>query len=403
MQWLTNLLGIKPNNDQFARMVEKKLKAKGVTGQFVYDPQKFCINVIAEDGATAGYYLGNAYSEYCNAPAANRQGVLDAFFGDHIEIPDTLNEAIPNVMPRLMMRLFFACLPLSHTNDGESNALPYQVIAEHYAAGLVYDGSTQVAYLSEAQLKTWSIDVETLMERAVTNLARITPEPFQRVKDGLYYSAYNDTYDATRLLDKHRVNECRVKGRPLAITPSRNHLFICGEDDVDAQSIMLDLVDNANDPRPTPAFPMVLDGATWNLWNAPSDHPQRKRFEMLRLVGLSQIYGEQKEDLDEKNEAAGQDIYVASYMAFDHDQHGLTSMAPLTKGVPTMLPQVDQVTFVDPDAAVEGVVGAADWDSFVQIFGDRLKPQGLYPERYFVNSFPTKEEIESMKASAPYR
>jgi hypothetical protein len=62
-----------------------------------------------------------------------------------------------------------------------------------------------------------------------------------------------------------------------------------------------------------------------------------------------------------------------------------------TKDVITLLPKTDLVHFFD--AEKKKMVAIAEWDRVVEIVGDLMLEQGMYPERYLVQDFPTGEQL----------
>ena len=71
-----------------------------------------------------------------------------------------------------------------------------------------------------------------------------------------------------------------------------------------------------------------------------------------------------------------------------------------TQGVPTLLPQVDAIYFVQGNAD-RGLrpVGRIAWDRVLDVMGDRMEPLGLYPERYRVRCFPTDGELARLMSA----
>jgi hypothetical protein len=401
MSWLGNLFGGKPTHEQFSRIVQKVLREKGIEGDLVYDAQKFSIDVMTSRGLAQTFMLGNAYDDYCRVPASERKNVLEGYLAPHAEVPATLNEAVTNVFPRVQMRSFFEQIALQSKIGllpaGDHALMPRRPLAERFAISLVFDSPFQVAYLANSKLKEWSTTFDELLPRAITNLERITPEPFQRLSDGLYYSQYNDTHDATRLLLNHRVTECRVQGRTIAAIPNRNRLFISGEDDHVALTKMIEMIEQSlqQESRSMPVFPLVFNGATWELWKVPANHPLKEKFDYFEALGMNEEYGAQKELLEALHEKEGSEFFVATFVAYQHKDGGIMTCSTITKDVPTMLPKTEQVTFVRIEPSE--VVATVPWEEAAQLLGERLKPVGLYPERYFVEQFPTDAECVRLK------
>lgn len=405
MNWLGNLFGGggKPDRNKFGAIVSKHLAAQGdVPGKLVYDAQEFAVKVVAEDGGIArSYYLQNAYDDYCRSAPENRAGVLDAYFQTPPEVPEKLHDAITHIMPRLQMRTFFGSILLQSrlgvVPAQQAETFVYRVVAENFAAALIYDSEKHVSYVPAQKYKDWDVSFDELFERALVNLDRVTPEPFQRAQAGFYYSHYQDTHDATRALLRGRVSECRLNGRPVAVMPNRNRLFLVGEDDFAAQDAMLSWTSKSlqEESRPQPVFPIVFDGNEWVAW-APSDaNPHAEKFKRMVATAWNEEYTTQKSYLDAIHQKEQKDVFVANYMLFQDQSGKLHSVATLTNGVPTFIPKADEIAFVKSEK--ESTI--VEWDAAAEVLGARMKSvEGLWPLRWFVDYFPTDEELAKMEA-----
>ncbi len=82
-----------------------------------------------------------------------------------------------------------------------------------------------------------------------------------------------------------------------------------------------------------------------------------------------------------QSKATNKDIAVATYSQ-----------------VPTLLPVVDKVAFVRVPSHYKYVeqFGWADWDGVRRALGQRMKPMGLYPERYCLEGEITEAEMAAM-------
>ncbi len=411
MNWFKDLLGMKPSPEEFAKTALKFIAASGhpeLTNPR-YDAEQFAIVCSNSAGEfTGALYLANAYDEYCRVPKAMRTQLLTDFFLNRSEMPETLNDSIVNIIARLQPRIFFEGMKLrgairtfnSDEKDEASN-MPHKIVGEHFGLTLVHDSPSQVSYISAATLEKWGTTFEELLPRAVTNLTRLTPEPFQPLQDGVYYSHYADTHDCSRLFVMHRVQACRLKGRPVAFTPNRDTLVLTGEDDVDGLALSLKFVQEAlKEPRPMPVFPLILDGEEWRLWDVPAEHPCKDELSNQMLISMADIYGEQKALLEKKFEKEEHDVFVASLTILsDEKVKRYFSMGVWSEGVPTYLPISDRVAFVaSVKGTPENVLLTATFASVLSVMADEMKFHDMYPPRYFVEKFPTTEQLERIRA-----
>lgn len=280
----------------------------------------------------------------------------------------------------------------------ESDPAPRKTIGTHYCLSLVLDTPQSVMYLDEKTLQEWQTSFDELLPRAITNLAGLTPEPFQRIKQGLYYSDYADSHDASRLVVAHRVEECRVKGRPLAFTPNRNTLLITGENDPEGIGEALKIVEaTRQDPRPMPVFPLVYEAGEWQLWQAPADHPCIIDLNKWRTFAMGDLYAEQRHVLEQKLQQENRDLFVASFtMVQRNDSQEVFSYATWTEGVNTLLPLTDSIAFIVLRGKHEMIL-MAPRAIVQQVMGDAMQALDYYPPRLMVDTFPTNAQIEQMK------
>lgn len=408
MNWIKKLLGIKPNQDEFADIAKKALQKYSGIKQIDYDKKNFSLNAQfgTDDSENMVYFLANAFEEYCIASRDQREIVLQAYYGPtpH-EIPNSLDEALPNLLPRVHTRAFFEGNALQY-RTGEINQTtnknmdcPYITVAEHFGKTVVFDTPTTLLHMYRDNLSQWNAQLEDVLKMAMQNLSDLTPEPFEEIAPGLFMSQYQDSHDATRILLLDRIKECKIQGRPLVMVPNRNTMILTGESDHTNHSLMLNVVEEAlKQLRPMLAFPIVLSDQTWHLWHPVAHHEEIERFKYLSAIGMDYIYDTQKTLLDKIHEKEGTDIFVANFLAFKKKDTGeIRSMTVWTEGVHAYLPKVDCVSFVRvEEKESNGVLATVAWEAAQQIVGSLMKPMGIYPERYEVVSFPDEKQMAEL-------
>jgi hypothetical protein len=145
------------------------------------------------------------------------------------------------------------------------------------------------------------------------------------------------------------------------------------------------------------AFRLREDGG-WVPFLPPPGHPQYKRYRLCQIKGFGSDYGDQKAALDELHEKTRKDIFVASYSATQNQETGeVRSYCVWSEGVVAFLPKTDCICFFRPRDDENGdIVATAPWADAEAVLGDRIKPVGIYPERYLVEGFPTPEEVAAL-------
>jgi hypothetical protein len=70
------------------------------------------------------------------------------------------------------------------------------------------------------------------------------------------------------------------------------------------------------------------------------------------------------------------------------------SFASWGKGLPTLLPEVDEVIFMEIDAGGEArCVARAPWAEMMDVVPDLLLDTKMFPPRYYVSKFPTSDQL----------
>jgi hypothetical protein len=137
---------------------------------------------------------------------------------------------------------------------------------------------------------------------------------------------------------------------------------------------------------------LILGEHGWRKWRIEKDLPCFERFQKLQLGALWRDYDTQKSLLEEVHEKEGTDIYVAKFEAIQIDGYRICSRCLWIDGVTTLLPQAEIVRFtVEADVVCE-----AEWDTVYERLASQMKPQGMYPERYLVDSFPHPSVLQEL-------
>jgi hypothetical protein len=159
----------------------------------------------------------------------------------------------------------------------------------------------------------------------------------------------------------------------------------------------------------------------WESFAPDACYPGLDGFRALRLESFGHAYAAQKAGLDEHLDEKDHWLLVASYAAQkadldvclgekDHGQlvasyflttmHGAsppTSFAFWVEDQPTLLPRTEKVFIAQGDPAKGGRLAAiADWKRVRKVVGSLMMPVDKFPQRFFVASFPTNEQLEAL-------
>ena len=389
---------VPPSQDDFAKLVMDGLRRAGVTNEISYDPQQFQISVAGEKESTL--FLNNGYHEYCFVAEEDRPHVLRRYvrgwLDAHKLLPEEFAGLQPDLLPAVRSRSFYEFVRLrAALNENDSADSPYQILGEDLAVGLVYDMPDAMRSISNKEFNAWGVTYYEAMETARENLGHLRPRIIgPKEGEGIYVFTTNDGYDSSRLILLELIRQFQVKGEYIAIVPGREMLIVAGSEDTAGLEAMLTLAKKAlQEPRPISGVAVRLDGDDWVPWLPDPSHPHYDEFRMLRMQRYGQDYAEQKELLDALHEKTGEDIFVASFSVVEHkDTRQRTSYCVWTKGSHSLLPKTERIILGGPDQEPIMVT----WDRVAEVVGDLMKQQGMYPERYRVEAFPTGEQLAAM-------
>jgi hypothetical protein len=397
--------GGKPGKDEFARLMADTIRAAGETAPVRYDAEQF--QLVAEREGSHLFNLANAYREYCAAPPERRPDVLRRFsrswFVHRREFPATLQDACPDLLPSIRSRAYFELGRLHIQVQGMGSPdWPYQPLAEHLGISLVYDLPDSIIQLQQHHLNDWKASFENALDVALHDLDEISRQDFVAAGAGVWRSPWRDNHDAARLLLPDRLRPHDVRGDPVAMVPNRDTLLLTGSDDEAGLVRLAKLAEEAlAQPRPISGVAVRLDGDTWLPFLPEAGHPAHDALRLLRVQSHGADYGEQGELLRTLHEKTGEDIFIAAFSAVRLKDSGrVQSYSVWSAGVDTLLPRTDEVFFFRPheDGKNGDIIGTAPWERVHEVAGDLMEPQGMYPERYRVRTFPSGQQLAAIGA-----
>ena len=250
---LDNIFGSKPpSEDQFAQMLIDGIRRAGETGEIQYDAEEFMLTAPQKTILN----LANAYREYCSAPREDRQEVFQkwvrAWFINEKPVPKDYEDIRPDLLPAVRGRAYFELAELELVASGRSGPpCPYQPLGEHLRVGLVYDMHEAMRSIQQEDLDAWGVTFYEAMEVAMENLRQLPMQFIGPEKGGgVYLSANDDDYDASRLLLTDLIARFHLDGNPIAMVPARNALIVAGADDVNALKSLVTLARGAVEKQP---------------------------------------------------------------------------------------------------------------------------------------------------------
>jgi len=190
----------------------------------------------------------------------------------------------------------------------------------------------------------------------------------------------------------------------VALVPNRDIVLITGSDDpAGLLAIATASQDALDQPRFLSGVAVRLVGDDWVPFLPPADHPAYARLRLLHAHTIGRDYANQTEALKALYDKKDEDIFVASWTLMrKHDSEEVVSYTVWSDGVEALLPEADTVYFFRVKGEEEGeIVANASWQRVREVVGHLMQPQGLYPERYRVTSFPNAEQLAVLGRSLP--
>jgi hypothetical protein len=392
MKFLDRLFNRPPNQQQFATLLLKRIRASGDSRPVTFDANGF--RLIRPEGKIS--FLGNIYQEYLRTDKSEREQLIRRFLTmwhtTELPIPDDFDDVKPDLLPALRARAYLEVdVPLA--GDGAGFIPPYEVIGEHLALALVYDLPTSMMTVNDIALEKWGVSFYEAMEVAKRNLEE---KPTQCAQVGSAYSLVNgDGYDATRMVSLDFIRQLDVPGDIIAMAPNRERLYIAGSDDKDGLAFMLHFAEqDVQHERYISGMAFRLEGDDWQPWLPPEEHALHNQFQQLRVQTMGQMYSDQARLLNLRHQNEDIDIFVVSFSGLKNESTcRLTSHCMWAEDVDSLLPHTDEVFFVRPEGESVSIVARGDWDLVCRLAGVLMEPQGLYPERWRVRQFPSADVL----------
>ncbi|HEX7379509.1 MAG TPA: DUF1444 family protein [Pirellulales bacterium] len=387
-----------PTKDEFARLVMATLREIGDRQPATYHEAEFRLTFDSDGEETRTMYLTNLFGEYCRKPKNERNDFLRrACIGlaNPNEAPEDFEDAKPDLLPTVRVRSFQEELRLGRQIKGANwVAFPSVPLSEHLEVCLVYDLPTTMHFVDQETLDNWGVSLYEAMEIARQNLAEIE-FAIGALDEKLFIVVAGDAYDATRMLLVDQIRQLPLCGQVVSLPVTRDSLLLAGSDDIQGLGMMADMAEKKeDDPRPLCAVAHALVGDDWAPWLPPPEHPHHERFRLFALKHDYHDYAEQKKLSDKLHEQTGEDVFVATFSAAERD--GKTrSYCVWTKDVAAWLPKTDYVFLYARGSERRWVV---TWDRLQEVAGQLMSPLDCYPPRWFVDAWPTDEQIEALGA-----
>lgn len=385
----------------FAQTFIQAVRRAGYGGHLQYVPDEF--RLLHGDG---GYFnLHNAFRDYQRADKPHRAAVLNGYVATLLsakdKTPQTFEQIRPALRPVIRNLGMLDEIRLHHVR-GEGWAAPYSVVQRPLGRDcvilLAVDSPESTATLTKGPEDHWGVSLDEALAIAVDNLRDTTPEAFEEIIPGLYVGRWNDGYDISRALLPDVLQRAPIKGRPVFMIPTNDVLMVTGDKDEQGIAQMVEVAFKAME-NGRAVSSQIYTYQDQHIAPFPAEGEALKaRLATLEHLLLQGTYHTQKELLDKIHEEHNEDVFVASYMLYQHSEDdGRTfSMCSWTQSVDSLLPRTDRVVLVEPQEDGSARTQVVEWDELEARLGELMAPADVYPPRYRTIGFPTREQLQTL-------
>jgi hypothetical protein len=303
------------------------------------------------------------------------------------------DEAAPRLRPRLRGAAFLDLRTLETAAHQQGLTPAAQEIAPGLYTTLVIDGEQSMTSVSHEMLARWGKSFEEADERARQNLSAISHDDFFEAAEGVWLAPWDDAYAASRLLLPHVLS--RVAVDPLVAIPNRDTLLVA-QRSPSAIGALVDAIDDLSEPDSYTITRRIfsLSGTTLEPFDLDATHPSAVSHHNGYVRELVRDYGEQQAAL---SHSLDETVYAASIAADEGRDGRLSTRALWTRGVDTLLPQVDRVHLMWPEERdgepISSRIWVTSWAALAAMEG-ALTPTRHRLPRFRTGVFPEGAALE---------
>lgn len=378
-----------PSREQFAQLVLDRLKQTQRRADFVYDAQRFELRL-----GEAVSFLGGVFDDYCAKQGADRERVLNNFVSAFSQSADntlpSFDEAESNLVAVVRERMLFEETKIIQFRDGKPppKSLFYEPLTDWFVRALVIDAPGHMTIVAETHLERWRQPTSELFAAGLTRLRESAPPKFTE-KNGVFCSAWNDDYDASRVLLPELFASLGFRGAPVLALPHRLTLLAADSDDPDAVKRLLATAEQicGKEARAMNPAPLIWSNGRLKDYSVPPSSPVYREIERARKIAALVYYEGQRQLLERIYKEQNKDVHVSALKLYDEGRY--VTRAFWGHGVKSLLPVADEIALMDlrrPEG--QRLVALLPWDKLIQLAGDKMLDAGLFPKRYFVEEFP---------------
>lgn len=320
-------------------------------------------------------------------------------------VSQSVSQSVPHAMPATFAEAKAALLPILRNrsmpdllrltqacaNDVKHDAQAALPFSEDTLLMLAYDTEHAVQPITASMLKGWGVSSEECLAVALDNLRERTAPRFDEVVPGVFVSAWNDSYDTSRLLFPDIAQQLDLGGDPVMMIPTRGRMLVTASVNVAGIMAMAELAQRYADEEGCGISALMYRFHKGRAVQHVLEEPVAAKLKVLQFSLLTADYASQKQLLDKFHERKGIDIYVASCQLMQGADGAVVTMGVWTEGVSTLLPKTAIVVLNRLDGNGQPIeMIAVAWDELMNKTGALKLLDTAYPPRYRTTEFPPK-------------
>src|SRR6476646_10000921 len=142
--------------DDFAKLITKRLRTSGETGPIEYDAEQFRLSKSTDHV----FFLHNTYQQYQRLPKSEHENLIRSFLTTWhtvgLEAPKDFADAKSDLLPALRARAYLEIDVHRISDTFRSDVvIPFDVIGDHLAVSLVYDLPQSMMSVDSKLLDQW--------------------------------------------------------------------------------------------------------------------------------------------------------------------------------------------------------------------------------------------------------
>jgi uncharacterized protein YtpQ (UPF0354 family) len=350
------------------------------------------------------FFIENIYEDYSRYSGKKAETCLNQIFErlkSTLQIKEKNNtpfeDVIPLLLPIVRSRSYFE-------NLQQFGKIPYKLLNEHLALGISIDTEASIALLKEATFEQWKKDFDVVYNYALQNLEAINnDDAIEELSPGVWRSTWKDGTDPSRILYAATQWRLKIKGNPVFFIPHREVFIMTGSNDTKGIEYAIDFCEDYHDlNRSIVSIPFTVqkreDGNySLDTFTIYEDHPLYQKITHLIKQFYQREYALQESQFEKISEGEitfvlyqGFIVHLSDFQLTDSEDLTLVSTARGITGIPILLPEVEWV-YVNYECT-----RFISFGDLISTFNSHIHLTDLYPQRYFIYSFPSISEIEEM-------